>query len=316
MTKTIFFAMLKTVKFEHCGAFYLWITFIVFYFYSDILKFIMKRFAVVASGWHFPIHFFEEIAKQKLPSGWSMDLFCVSHRDPSYAVEEKKETLVKIGYTRRELYDRIMYSKIAAVPDIQAIGWDYVLEPNTMGDWGNTNQWMEKHDYKQYDKFLFTHDDNFILTDKMLEEILPQDDWLILTNSTGNAQRRLRQWLHLPKPFAVRGSFEFFTKDALDMIGGKFDLSETTLTREGQFTTSGSFTELSDWNKNDKPLTRIFSEGELRKKVKSLSPFYRMSIYCLEGERGYIYKTEPSNTKEEERGLDMIEKYYHNKNNA
>lgn len=270
----------------------------------------MKKLAVVASGWHFPFHFFEEIAQQKIPAGWKIDLFVVSHRDPSFAVKEKEQTLADLGYTRRELYDRLMYRKISTVAEIEALGWHYVLEPNTIGDWGNTNQWLEKHDYKDYDKFLFTHDDNFILTRNMFMDILPQEDWLILTNSTGNAQRRLRQWLRLPKPLAVRGSFEFFTREVLDKLGGQFDLSETTLTREGQMTTSGAFTELSDWNNNDKPLTRLFSEPGLKKRVKALSPFYRMSRYCLEGERGFIFKTEPCNTKEEERGLDMVEKIY------
>jgi len=270
----------------------------------------MKKLAIVASGWHFPIHFFEEIAKQNLPDGWAMDLFVVSHRDPSYAAKEKEETLAKLGYTRREFYDRLMYRKIATVAEIKALGWHYVLEPNTIGDWGNINQWFEKRDYREYDKFLFTHDDNFILSRNMLADILPQSDWLVLTNSTGNAQRRLRQWLHLPKPLAIRGSFEFFTREVLDKIGGKFDLSETTLTREGQFTTSGAFTELSDWNNNDKPLTRLFLEPGMREKVKALSPYYRMSRYCLEGERGFIFKTEACNFKEEENGLNMVEEVY------
>ncbi|MDP3996363.1 MAG: hypothetical protein Q8P86_01565 [bacterium] len=269
-----------------------------------------KKLAVIAGGWHFPIAFFEQIAAQKIPEAWEVQMFLVSHRDPSYAIEEKKNLLLNLGYDRRALYDRLLYRKVATVEEIEALGWKYVLEPNTMGDWGNTNQWLEKNDYKNYDKFLVTHDDNFILTDRMFMDILPQEDWLILTNSTGNAQRRLRQWLHLPKPFALRGSFEFFTREMFDLMGGKFDLSRTTLTREGQFTTSGDFSELSDWNQNDKPLRDFISAHNLKDKIKALSPFYRMSKYCLEGERGYIHKTEKSNTKEEEKGLDAVEVYY------
>lgn len=274
-----------------------------------------KKLAVIAGGWHFPIAFFEQIAVQKIPKGWEVDMFLVSHRDPSYAVEEKKDTLPNLGYDRRGLYDRLLYRKVATVAEIEALGWKYAIEPNTMGDWGNTNQWLEKNDYKKYDKFLVTHDDNFILTDQMFTEILPQEDWLILTNSTGNAQRRLRQWLHLPKPFALRGSFEFFTREMFDLMGGKFDLSRTTLTREGKFTTSGDFSELSDWNQNDKPLRDFISAHNLKDRIKALSLYYRMSKYCLEGERGYIHKTEKSNTNEEEKGLDMIEKYYETQKN-
>lgn len=270
----------------------------------------MKKLAVVAGGWHFPLHFFEKIALQKIPDGWEVDLFVVSHRDPSHAVEEKKDLLPNLGYSRRDLYDRVFYRKIATVPEIEALGWNYVLEPNTIGDWGNSNQWIEKNDYKKYDKFLFTHDDNFILTDKMFMDILPQEDWLILTNSTGNSQRRLRQWLHLPKPLNLRGSFEFFTKEMIDVMGGRFNLSETTLTREGEVDTTGSFTELSDWNTTVFPLANLLKEKGLLSRVKPLSQYYRMSIYCLEGERGYIHKTEWSNTKEEEKGLDAVEAHY------
>ena len=276
----------------------------------------MKKLAVIAGGWHFPIAFFEQIAQQKKPDGWEVDMFLVSHRDPSYAVEEKKDVLPGLGYDRRSLYDRILYRKVATVKEIETLGWKYSLEPNTMGDFGNTNQWLEKNDYKQYDKFLITHDDNFILTDQMFVDLLPQEDWLILTNSTGNAQRRLHQWLRLPKPFGLRGSFEFFTREMMDKLGGSFDLSRTTLTREGQFTTTLDMKELTDWNQNDKPLRDLIINNNLLPKVKSLSPFYRMSKYCLEGERGYIFKTEWSNTAEEEKGLDMVEKHYAKKKNA
>ena len=273
----------------------------------------MKKIAVVASGWHFPITFYEQIAEQKIPEGWEVDLFVVSHRDPSYSEKEKKDVLSKLGYNRRELYDRLLYRKIATVSEIESLGWHYELHPNTMGDWGCINQWLEKFDYKKYDKFLFTHDDNFILTDEVFTDILPQNDWLILTNSTGNAQRRLRQWLHLPKPFSARGSFEFFTREMMDMIGGSFDLSRTKLTREGKFDSPDDFKEISEWNENDRAIKDFVDSHNLTDRVKSLSNFYRMSKYCLEGERGYIHKTDKSNTKEEERGLDMVEKYYKNR---
>jgi hypothetical protein len=273
-----------------------------------------KKLAVIAGCWHFPLAFFEQMANQKIPEGWEADLFAVSHRDPSYAIAEKKNILKTVGYGRRELYDRILYRKVASVFDIEALGWKYTLEPNAMGDWGYANQWLEKNEYKKYDKVLITHDDNFILSDKMFVDILPQNDWLILVNSTGSAQRRLRQWLHMPKKLWIRGSFAFFTREMFDMMGGRFDLSKTTLTREGQFTTPESFTALSDWNQNTKPLMEFIYTHKLENKVKALSDYYRMSKYCLEGERGYIYKTEACNTKEEEKGLNAVEKQYTKKN--
>jgi hypothetical protein len=273
----------------------------------------MKKLAVVAGGWHFPMLFYRQIAAQQIPEGWEVDLFCVSHRDPSYSIPEKKEAIKALGYDRRALYDRLMYAEEPSVAAIEALGFKYSLEPNTMGDWGITNQWLEKYDYKQYDKLLYTHDDNFILTDQMFVELLPEDDWLILTNSTGNAQRRLRQWLRLPKPFFARGSFEFFTKEAMDRIGGTFDLYKTTLTRIGQFDSPKDFKEISDWNESDRAVREAINKAGLLPRVKALSPYYRMSRYCLEGERGFIHRTERSNTPEEEKGLDAVEAFYHKK---
>lgn len=270
----------------------------------------MKKLAVVAGGWHFPYLFYKQIAEQKIPEGWEVDLFCVSHRDPSYSTPEKKEVLRGLGYDRRALYDRLLYEEESSVEAIEALGFKYSLEPNTMGDWGITNQWLEKNDYRIYDKLLYTHDDNFILTDTMFEDLLPQEDWLILTNSTGHSQRRLRQWLHLPKPFFARGSFEFFTREAMDRIGGSFDLYKTTLTRIGKFDSPADFGELSDWNESDRAVRKVIEKKGLLPHIKSLSQYYRMSTYCLEGERGFIHKTEPMNTKEEERGLDAVERHY------
>lgn len=270
----------------------------------------MKKLAVVAGGWHFPMLFYRQMAEQKVPEGWQVDLFCVSHRDPSYSNPEKKKVLAELGYTRRELYDRLLYAEEATVEKIEALGFTYSLEPNTMGDWGITNQWLEKYDYCEYDKLLYTHDDNFILTDRMFEELLPQEDWLILTNSTGHAQRRLRQLLHLPKPFFARGSFEFFTREAMERIGGSFDLSKTQLTRIGQFDSPEDFRALSNWNDSDRQVRAMIEKAGLLPHIKSLSPYYRMSIYCLEGERGFIHKTETMNTPEEERGLDEVERHY------
>lgn len=270
----------------------------------------MKRLAVVASGWHFPISFYEQMANQKIPAGWEVEFFVVSHRDPSYSQKEKDVTLSQMGYNRRELYDRLMYRKVATVAEIEALGWNYELHPNTMGDWGCINQWLEKYDYKKYDKFLFTHDDNFILTDQVFTDILPQDNWLIMTNSTGNAQRRLRQWLRLAKPFSARGSFEFFTREMMDMLGGSFDLSRVSLTREGKFDSPKDFKEISSWNDNDRAIKDFVDSHNLTHRVRALSDYYRISKYCLEGERGYISSTDVSNTKEEEKGLDMVEKIY------
>lgn len=254
-----------------------------------------RKIAVVASGWHYPSQFYEGIAEQILPKGWSMDLFCVSHRDPSFAQEEKKD---KKFTGERAYLDEKLYRKIITVEEIEKLGWKYKEYPNTVGDWGNSNQWLEEHDYKEYDLLLFTHDDNLILSDMWFKDIIQDGsfkDWEILCNSLG-----------MP-PGSIRGSCEFFKPSLLEKMGGKFDLSEVTLDRTGENIASEDLNELYDWNSTVYPLQRFTEEQKIS--VGYMSPSYRVSSYCLEGERGYISNTHGINTKVEDEGLEVLKKY-------
>lgn len=251
------------------------------------------RVAIVASGWHFPAHFYEAMARQKRLDGMTIDLFCISHRDPIHAMKEKKGK--KFGRGLRARLDRILYKEIASKNLIEAIGWDYKEYPNTIGDWGNSNQWMEDHDYKKYDLILFTHDDNLIIHDRLIADVVEDSaykDWDILTNSPG-----------MPQGY-IRGSFEFFKPNAITKLGGKFDLSEVTLDRTGKTTASENIEELYDWNAGGNPTN--FSILKLGLRVGFLSPAYRVSAYCIEGERGYISNTHGANTIYEEMGLKYL----------
>ena len=69
----------------------------------------MKKLAVVVSGWHFPITFYKQILNQDIPYGWEVDYFCVSHRDPQIAKEEKEVTLSELGDGTLEKLDKILY---------------------------------------------------------------------------------------------------------------------------------------------------------------------------------------------------------------
>lgn len=251
------------------------------------------KIAVIASGWHFPLNFFEAMARQKLLDGMTVDLFCVSHRDPKYAIAEKKGR--KFGRGLRAKLDRILYKEMATQAKIEALGWHYKEYPNTIGDWGNTNQWLEEHDYKKYDLIVATHDDNLIIHDRLFADIVEDGaykDWDILTNSPG-----------MPQGY-IRGSFEFFKKATIKKLGGKFDLSEVSLDRTGITTASEDIRELYDWNAGGNPTN--YSILKLGLKVGYLSPAYRMSAYCLEGERGYISNTHGENTAYEEAGLKFL----------
>ena len=254
-----------------------------------------KKIAIVASGWHFPVHFYESMVRQRLPEGWSKELFVVSHRKPEQAKEEKKD---KFFTGDRAYLDETLYKEIATKKLIEDLGWTYIEKPNTVGDWGNTNQWLEDHNYNDYDLFLFTHDDNLLLNDGMLKDIIEDGsfkDWDILANSLG-----------MPEGM-IRGSFEFFKPKTLKRIGGKFDLSEVTLNREGQTTATEDLGELYDWNNTVTPLMKQIDK--LKLKVGYLSPAYRVSAYCIEGERGYISNTHGANTAREEVGLAFLKEH-------
>lgn len=253
----------------------------------------LKKLAVVASGWHFPASFFEIMSKQQIPKGWRVDLFVASHRDPSFAkmpVFDEK--------TRRGSLDAKLYNRIITREEIEQLDWKYKEYPNTIGDWGNTNQWLEDNNYKDYDLFLFTHDDNLILRYDLFVQIcdMYDQDWLIATNTVG-------------APIgSIRGSFEFFKKEMLDLLGGKFDLTGVTLTREGQTDNPKEWIELYDWNGTVYPLADLLTTKELWDKVMIFSPRYRVSVFCIEGERGLISNTQELNNKSEEEGLDALER--------
>jgi len=252
-----------------------------------------KKIAVVCSGWHFCFGFYSRFQTQKIPKGWSLELFCVSHRDPEYAIKEKANDVFDDSY--RGKLDKILYKKVLNREEIEAYGWKYKEYPNTIGDWGNSNQWLEENDYNDYSLLLFTHDDNLIIQDSLFFDIIKDGNfkkWDILTNSPGMPMN----W--------IRGSFEFFKPSVIKRLGGAFDLSEVSLTREGKFNASNETTELLDWNNTVNPLMRFIEKEKLS--IGYLSPAYRVSAYVLEGERGYISKTHGANTVYEEKGLKYL----------
>jgi hypothetical protein len=247
------------------------------------------KVAVVVSGWHFGLDFYQQIEKQVLPSYWEMDLFCIAHRLP----EQAKKDLSKLGNSFREKLDKVLYKETATKHDLKK--WHFKLYPNTIGDWGCTNQWLDDYDYRDYDLFLFSHDDNLIMrNDFILQAIRDKGDWLVESNSTGMPSG----WL--------RGSCEFFKKEMLDKMGGKFDLSETTLNREGLTDDPDGIMALNDWNTTSVPIMKFITDNNI--KVKFLSPYYRVSKYCIEGERGWIHYSHGINTPIEEAGFQALAK--------
>ncbi len=272
----------------------------------------MKKLAVLVSGWHYPLHFYKAIAEQQIPAGWSVDLFCISHRDPRYSAEEKKEEIANLGSSFPEKLDNILYEKIATIEEMEVLGWNYKLYPNTVGDFGNVNQWLEEHNYKEYDVILASHDDNFILNDRLYDLLVPDSEWLILTNAIGSLTS-WREWVRyriLRRVINVRGSFEFYKKELFDMLGGKFDLTGVTLSREGNFFSPKKFKAINNWNMVVIPLRNFLDKHGLARRVVPLSQTYRVSDYCIEGERGFVSSIQPEDRKIVECGLRRIEKIY------
>lgn len=242
------------------------------------------------------------MASQKLPKGWEMELYCIAHRSPGDAYLEKKDRV--FSDDRRGKLDKILYGygeggiAVPSEDEIKMLGWRYKLYPNTIGDWGNTNQWFKDkgHFGKEYDLYLFTHDDNLIIHNRVIADAIEDDNfkkWGVCANTVG-----------MP-PGHLRGSFEFFKPSVLEKMGWKFDLSLVSLTREGKTTATTDRAELDDWNNTVFPLMDFLHKNKV--KIGFLSPAYRVSAYVIEGERGFISCTHGANTAQEDAGLDFLE---------
>jgi hypothetical protein len=232
------------------------------------------KIAVVAGGWHWPYHFFREIARQNQ----SADLFVVAHRHPELDIvrTEKLDVLRDAPGPLGEL-DRRFYSLYASEHSLADLGWYFMEAPNVCGDWCFLNQWLEKFDYRPYDVVLSCHDDTYIRRRDLFEQLA--GDWLILANCGQPSE----------PPGYLRGSFEFFKREMLGLLGGKIDIGMPILTRVGASDSPKSRDTLASWNETGHPLRRFLVENGVAGRISRLSPHYRVSPWALEGERGYMH---------------------------
>jgi len=236
------------------------------------------RIAVVAGGWHWPLHFFQEIAVQ----AEDVDLFAVSHRHPELpvVVEEKAATLRRLTGSLGDI-DRKLYRHYATLADLEALGWEYSEAPNTCGDWCFLDQWLQAHDFREYGAVLSVHDDTWIRRRDLFEYVRAlKPGWLLLANGSNAVE---------PADY-VRGSFEFFSRELLEMLGGRIPLGDVKLTREGKTDSPASREELQPWNDTCFPLRRFLVDRGLDSRIARLSPYYRVSPWAIEGERGFIHR--------------------------
>jgi len=232
------------------------------------------KLAVVVGGWHWPLDFFRKITWQ----ADGADLFVIAHRSPELSIvrEEKAEILFKATGPLAEL-DRQLYSEYPTVAMLTAEGWTYEEAPNTVGDWGFFNQWLERHDYRDYDVILNCHDDTFLRRSGVFSKL--DGDWLLLANG---------RYPQAPAGY-VRGSFEFWKRELLDRLDGRIDLGDLQLTREGQIDTPAGLTALSAWNNTGVPLRDFMVQHGIADRIAYLSCYYRISPWVIEAERGFLH---------------------------
>jgi hypothetical protein len=275
----------------------------------------MKKILILATGWHFSSHFYEHMIKQIVPTGWKADYFCVAHRMPDdpNVISEKEHVRNASGDNFLDELDAIMYECPITKVQIEDLGWEFMLEDNTIGDMEVFNQWSDKYDYTDYDVVLITHDDNFILSDKLFEDVLKGNIEVykpIVSSRYGNGHQfkteRVKlddKWLFIDngytekilKAFEPRGSFCFYKKELIDLLpNNKFDMDyddDAVLTRVGK-TDSVGYDAISSWNScagNFRDfLYDALPELELVNRTNWLSNTKRVSGYCIEGERGFI----------------------------
>lgn len=247
------------------------------------------RIAVVAGGWHFPMHFYREMALMA-HNHRDVDLFVVAHRDPGLPIvrEEKLDILRTatgpLADLGREMYSFRPDVVCPTVTWLRWLGWDYCQAPNTVGDWGFFNQWLDRHDYRNYDVILNCHDDTFIRRHDLFDSLFSESacdwsNWLICANG---------RYPEAPEGY-VRGSFEFWKREMLDLLGGKIDLGPVQLTREGKTDSPTGLDSLSAWNNTCVPLRDFMVKKGLVGRISYLSPHYRISPWAIEGERGFMH---------------------------
>lgn len=283
----------------------------------------MKKIAVLATGWHFSSHFYENMPKQIVPEGWEVDYFCVAHRKPEdeNTINDKNNIRNIDADNFLVEMDKQMYDYPITTKQIENLGWEFMLEDNTCCDGEIFNQWSEKYNYKDYDIISLTHDDNYILSDKLFLDMLENNIKIhkpIISSRYGVSNHQFKteevsineiDWMylengyseHIPKAFTPRSSFCFFKKELVDLLpDNKFNITETVtgnklMSRVGETNTPDEHMDLNDWNS---PV------GTLREWLYNVKPdlemlnhcgwlstsAQRVSRYCVEGERGFVSK--------------------------
>ncbi len=242
------------------------------------------KLAIIVGAWHWPSHIFRRVPR--LAGG--ADLFVVAHRSIDDAhfppgFEIKLSECSKLREIDMEMYG----GWPLRFDHLRMLDWSYQDAPNTSGDWTFFNQWLETHDYRQYDVILNCHDDTYFRPGVNVFDSVRLDCMLRPSSGYGALMIANGKFPRCPAGY-VRGSFEFWTRELLDMLGGRIPIPDMKLDRTGLTDTPKDFEALMEWNAIGDPLRRFFVDNKLVDRVQYLSDFYRVSEYVIEGERGLI----------------------------
>jgi hypothetical protein len=283
-----------------------------------------KKLAVVLGGWHYPYLYYKQLKEQKIPTGWEVDFYVVSHRDPELPIvfEEKQKLLENRSSGLLQDMDENLYNRIITKEELKELGFTYNEEQSAIGDLYQLNQWVHRHYKGQYDKVLFTHDDNYLLNDELFVDILEHKAQIFLNTEENKIEQvdSKFDWKHLSSGVlenttVPRTSFTFIDKEMLDEI--KDDLEEIStkgvdLDRTGQTDTlydvegqQVSTKALYSWNAPSRNFTNWMRDRGYDKKSVRLSPVYRVTKYFIEGERGFMWTQ-----RDESRIINNLSKYY------
>ena len=285
----------------------------------------MKKLAVVLGGWHYPYAYYDQLKKQKVPDGWEIDFFVVSHRDPELPVvfDEKQPLLESRGNGTLQDFDHELYSRIITKQELSEMGFTYDVEKSSIGDLYQLNQWVQRHYEGQYDKVLFTHDDNYLLNTELFTDIIGRKAEIFVPDDRGNLNKVDSdfEWKHLAggqieNTRCPRTSFTFLDKELLDELQHdleRISTADVDLIRTGETNTlydvsdskQISTSKLVSWNSPGRSFVTWMKEHDYIDKSVRLSPHYRVTKYFIEGERGFMWTH-----NDERRTLNSLSSYY------
>jgi len=284
-----------------------------------------KRLAVVLGGWHYPYVYYKQMKEQKVPAGWEIDYYVVSHRDPELPIvfDEKQLLLESRGDGLLQSFDKELYGRIITKQELSDMGFIYDVEKSSIGDLYQLNQWVKRHYIGQYDKVLFTHDDNYLLNDEMFVDILEKKVQLFVPDDKGvlNEVSSDFDWKHLAggqieNTLVPRTSFTFLDRELLDKLMldlERISTADVDLDRTGKTDTlydvnndkQVSTSALVSWNAPGRSFVTWMKNNEYIDKSVRLSPYYRVTKYFIEGERGFVWTY-----RDETRTLNSLSSYY------